>query len=237
MQVLLMKARTTLSKDNENEGIGKRVVNEESFSVDQDHVNLDKLMELAAEIQSTTIGATLKNLLGAKDTTARAQIGEGRNLGMNENLKTNECITEEINPTDGREEDKKMQLTEEMGKEVAEDRKGKGIINVESGPVKLIKKYKPKPVAEYYVEMPEDSDEDEQKSDDKSQQGMELAIYMEDVLSFKRKKDDQNQMQVEEINELERAEATNSTRTKKMRSSNFCDMAEEAGLIKPYQEQ
>ncbi|MED6187172.1 hypothetical protein PIB30_073950, partial [Stylosanthes scabra] len=165
MQVMLMKARALLAKDKETKAIGRIVVNEDSFSVEQDQINLENLMKIATEINSAPIDVALTNLIRTRDKAEGLQLNEGRELVRNEGNKTNEYKAAEIKLMVTCEENKLMQIAEDPGREVPNDKKGKGIMIMDTGSERPIKKYKPKPVIEYYMEIPEDSDEDDQKED------------------------------------------------------------------------
>ncbi|MED6206925.1 hypothetical protein PIB30_031151 [Stylosanthes scabra] len=101
-----------------------------------------------------------------------------------------------------------------------------------------IKKYKPKPA--YYVEIPDDSDEDGDEAykvkqeEATEQQGLELALILENTLVLKRKwkEDDQPMYNMHiMLNNADNDEQENNKSKKGAAKSN---MAEEAGLMKPH---
>ncbi|MED6209996.1 hypothetical protein PIB30_059899 [Stylosanthes scabra] len=104
-----------------------------------------------------------------------------------------------------------------------------------------VKKYRAKPGITYIVEMPDESEEDGEEGQNllqlqtNQQRGMELALYMENALNLKRKWQQEEQNQKEDIKIINSAKIEETNSLKKRNESEY-DKAEEAGLMMPHKE-
>ncbi|MED6175302.1 hypothetical protein PIB30_077116 [Stylosanthes scabra] len=132
--------------------------------------------------------------------------------------------------------DQNIQIIEE----VKGFNKGPQLTSSNGNKERQVKRYKAKPSNLYIVELPEDSNDDKVEEKDEQlveanqQQGLELELYMENALNLKRKWQDHEQLQVEELNANEDAEKGGAEVVKKRRGSKTDGMAEEAGQIMPH---
>ncbi|MED6166826.1 hypothetical protein PIB30_113148, partial [Stylosanthes scabra] len=160
----------------------------------------------------------------ARDIMLWKQNQENEKLGMQIMISDENKIEQDIqDPTKGKG------TTKSRGIEI--------ILAGNSGQ-RQIKKYKTKPA--YYVENPDDSDEEggeaskQMQKDVTEQQGLEMALILENTLVLERKWNDEDQSVYSMNRMLTYEDKNGKEKNKRRKGAAESNMAEETGLTKPH---